>query len=453
MFDEAWRQVAVFRESDTSPKEEFVPHLAGLDGMGGSSMLDAVACRYRDANSGWTSAADGTLEERKYLLQNWRGDVSVIVDSSAGVNEYAKYSAYGIPFALPAGDADSDGDCDSTDTNQIQTWINGSSYDVRGDLDLDGDVDATDKTNAVNNYSGTTLAWNVLSKSSLANRRGYAGYEKDVNLASFWHVRHRVLDSQLGRWLRRDPADYIDGQSLYAYVNLQALRYIDPQGLMTVLSGPIGSTAGTSSGGQVDCAFPMGPQGGTASGPQPGPPATSGPAQDPETRPLGDCCKSLAFPPGAFARVICCKTKPTVCMNSQAFMPLIRFPYSLPDLALYSCVRDLEDKKASMLTCTHANGTKVGDGGNPVTVDVPPPGLGPLGTEAFEAINMSKVEIESHKNLQKCLRNYKTFCGQSVECNSKFMEYITGIENWINVKKIGLEVNQGFYDGFKISGR
>jgi hypothetical protein len=106
-----------------------------------------------------------------------------------------------------------------------------------------------------------------------------------------------------------------------------------------------------------------------------------------------------------------------------------------------------------MLTCTHANGTKVGDGGNPVTVDVPPPGLGPLGTEAFEAINMSKVEIESHKNLQKCLRNYKTFCGQSVECNSKFMEYITGIENWINVKKIGLEVNQGFYDGFKISGR
>src|ERR1041384_4147843 len=34
------------------------------------------------------------------------------------------------------------------DATQIQTWINGSQYDVRGDLDLDGDVDTTDKTTA-----------------------------------------------------------------------------------------------------------------------------------------------------------------------------------------------------------------------------------------------------------------------------------------------------------------
>ena len=36
-FDERWRQVARFRESDTSPKEEFVPHAAGDSGFGGSS--------------------------------------------------------------------------------------------------------------------------------------------------------------------------------------------------------------------------------------------------------------------------------------------------------------------------------------------------------------------------------------------------------------------------------
>ena len=52
-----------------------------------------------------------------------------------------RYSSYGVPFGLPAGDADSDGDCDngdSTDTNQIQTWIDTPSYDMRGDIDLDG---------------------------------------------------------------------------------------------------------------------------------------------------------------------------------------------------------------------------------------------------------------------------------------------------------------------------
>ena len=33
-----------------------------------------------------------------------------------------------------------DGDVDLTDRGQVTTWINNSTYDVRGDLDLDGDV-------------------------------------------------------------------------------------------------------------------------------------------------------------------------------------------------------------------------------------------------------------------------------------------------------------------------
>jgi hypothetical protein len=38
------------------------------------------------------------------------------------------------------------------------------------------------------------------------NRKGYAGYEFDsVAAYSLWHVRHRVLNSDLGRWTRRDP--------------------------------------------------------------------------------------------------------------------------------------------------------------------------------------------------------------------------------------------------------
>jgi len=61
--------------------------------------------------------------------------MSAIVNASGKMMEWVKYSSYGIPFGLPAGDTDSDGDCDQTDINNIDNWVSG--YDVRYDLDLD----------------------------------------------------------------------------------------------------------------------------------------------------------------------------------------------------------------------------------------------------------------------------------------------------------------------------
>jgi hypothetical protein len=44
------------------------------------------------------------------------------------------------------------------------------------------------------------------SASTVANRRAYAGYEIDPVAAwEQYHVRHRVLNSDLGRWISRDP--------------------------------------------------------------------------------------------------------------------------------------------------------------------------------------------------------------------------------------------------------
>lgn len=174
-YDERWRHIATYRADDDNPKELFVYHQAGLDGSGGSSYIDSVILRQRDANSGWTSAADGTLEVRRYYCQNWRNDVSANITSGGLIVEWAKYSSYGIPFGLPGGDTDSDGDCDSTDITQIQTWIDAPAYDVRGDINLDGSVNATDKSLAISNYQGTTSGWNVLSAAAVANRIGYAG--------------------------------------------------------------------------------------------------------------------------------------------------------------------------------------------------------------------------------------------------------------------------------------
>jgi len=185
-----------------------------------------VFTHYTHPDSSWTSAADGTLEQRRYYCQNWRSDVSAIVTSGGVMTEWAKFSAYGIPFGLPAGDTDSDGNCDAADENAIYVWTVG--YDVRYDYDLDGDVDGDDETLAAANNADT--AWNALSSAAVANRIGYAGYQKDSHL-DLEHVRHRVYSTELGRWTRRDPLGYVDGLSLYEYVGSMSLINGDSTGL------------------------------------------------------------------------------------------------------------------------------------------------------------------------------------------------------------------------------
>src|SRR5262249_22907321 len=76
----------------------------------------------------------------------------------------------------------------------------------------------------------------VLSTSGIFNRKGYAGYEIATELDKWkYHVRHRVIDSELGRWLSRDPMGYVDGMGLYEYVKSNPMWGIDPQGLVTAI--------------------------------------------------------------------------------------------------------------------------------------------------------------------------------------------------------------------------
>ena len=230
VYDERWRIVATYRDSDSSPKEQFVYHNAGAGGYGGSSYIDTVVLRDKDANNAWSAASDAILEERIYYCHNWRGDVVALIDDTADQVEQVRYSSYGVPFGLPMGDTDGDGDLDSTDVTQINTWYQASQYDVRGDLDLDGDVDGTDHTNA-GNAKPITLGWGVLS--DVGNRKGYAGYELDDAIAKayrLYHVRNRVLNSDLGRWLTRDPLGYVDGANLYEYIGSNPSYGTDPSG-------------------------------------------------------------------------------------------------------------------------------------------------------------------------------------------------------------------------------
>lgn len=230
-YDDHWRMVANFRDSDANPKEVFVHHNAGLGGWGGSSYIDSVLLRDRDANTAWYAQADSTREERVYYCQNWRADTVALLTDSGKMLERVKYSAYGVPFALPAGDTDSDGDFDATDAAAIT-----GPYDVRKDAELDGDVDFNDTYHAVGIASGyQTLGRGVMTSSGVESRRGYAGYEYDPTFGGagrhLSHVRHRVYDAEIGRWTRRDPSGYTDSMSLYEYVRSQPMQWTDSSGM------------------------------------------------------------------------------------------------------------------------------------------------------------------------------------------------------------------------------
>lgn len=250
-YDERWRVVATYRDTDSvntgslspqdRPKERFLYHAAGMGGMGGSSFIDAVVFRDRDANTAWTAAGDGALEERRFYCQNWRGDVIGVAKDTETPVEWVRYSSYGEPMVYPLADLNRDGIVNSTDTTIWGLLKTGgsSAAAVTSDLNFDGvaantaDDDAFNESFTAN--SGKSGVGKV-SSDAVGNRIGYAAYQWDPVISAF-HVRHRVYKPEIGRWMRRDPIGYIDGSSLYQYCKSSSVRLRDTTGLYTGNSG------------------------------------------------------------------------------------------------------------------------------------------------------------------------------------------------------------------------
>lgn len=185
------------------------------------------------AVDGWPLAADDSLEERRYYAQNWRSDVAAVLTESGRQVEQIRYGAYGLPWGLPAGDLNADGDNDAGDLSAANTLITASQYDVRADINLDGVLNTSDT--AI--YPAFTLGRGVISSLANNNRKGYAGYElTGGSIADIWHVRHRVMHTGLGRWIQRDPAGYVDGASLVQYARSMTIVSVDPTGLQATAS-------------------------------------------------------------------------------------------------------------------------------------------------------------------------------------------------------------------------
>jgi len=250
----------------------------------GPRYIDDIAFRRVD-NDGDEDYSD-TGDEIYYHLTDAQFSTKTVIDSTATIVEWVEYTPYGV--ARHHHKYDVDGDLDSADTSQIQTWIDKSTYDVLGDLDLDGDVDAIDKLIA-SNSPATTGGLDELSHAEHANRKGYAGYEFDDTIThESYHVRHRVLNSVLGPWGRRNFSRFEYASDSYLYSNSQGNQN-DPCGCYQLPEGPVREAC------VIGCAFP-----------------------DCST-PCSDC--SVVYPPGspeyAACVVACTGAQPSPGFNPQ----------------------------------------------------------------------------------------------------------------------------------------
>jgi RHS repeat-associated protein len=196
--------------------------------------------------------ANGSCEERYYYLQNWRHDVVAIMDYDGQTKEKIVYDAYGRPSSFSPADIKITGGAtgrpDGTvDSNDTAAWATGGvvwNKDIGNSSDLpipDGVVDTHDQT-TIQNIEGTFKGgWGILSDSALDNRKGLAGYEFDPilngvgtgDVKPIYHVRHRVLASDIGKWLQKDPLGYHDSMDLYEYCGSDAIDQADSDGLCT----------------------------------------------------------------------------------------------------------------------------------------------------------------------------------------------------------------------------
>jgi len=309
LYDDRWRIVATFRDTDSSAKESFVYHAAGVAGRGGSSYIDSVILRDKDANTGWTSAADGALEDRVFYAQNWRADVVAITKSDGQPTEFIRYTSYGTAQAFAAADVNRDGTVNSTD---VTDWDNlfseaSSGAAIPVDFDFDGssfnpdDNDAF--TAAYNEASGWTnggLGAGGGKLSRIGNRKGYAGYEYDHSVVAY-HVRHRVYVPEIGRWTKRDPLGYVDGMSVYEYVGAMIVRAVDRSGTLKYCLDCIGMPiCGCGNAGATDDSIDVIPDDGPVDGD------------------LESCCSKAkrdpTLDPGSLGVTLCCGTSITTCM-------------------------------------------------------------------------------------------------------------------------------------------
>lgn len=168
--------------------------------------------------------------------------VRAVISGTGGhkfVHERVEYDAYGRPKIWLGGDVNQTRALDFFDISDFMASYNNTTDPddkMSADLTGNGQTDFFDLSVFLEMFNSQAYRSGdrSLSDGNLIdgpdNTIGYAGYHWDQELG-MWLSRHRVFDPELGRWMQRDPAGYIDGMSMYAYVNGNPFAFMDPTGL------------------------------------------------------------------------------------------------------------------------------------------------------------------------------------------------------------------------------
>ena len=199
---------------------------------------------YDSGGSGWVEP-DGEFKDAGegaaalfYALTDRLFSVIGVLDGKAAgyaLIERVRYTAYGSTRHIPIvwGDITGDGEVNFDDQGAVLAAF-GASYTQSGynpdaDFDQKGSVGFDDYGRVLANQSASTPE-GLLSLPGVGNTIGYTGHHFDP-ATGMTLARHRWLEHDLGRWMTRDPAGYVDGMSLDQFVKSSPTILLDPFGL------------------------------------------------------------------------------------------------------------------------------------------------------------------------------------------------------------------------------
>jgi RHS repeat-associated protein len=275
----------------------------------GPRYIDDIVLRRLDgtADGDFTDGADKVY----YHCTDVQFSTVAVVSNTAILLERVSYDPYGRARHHRPADMTGEGAVDTPDLNVVSA--NYGSVPAPGDVDRDGDVDVDD-------YIAVTLGWGAgIASGQLSltdNVIGWDGYVLNAELDEdgMYTVRFRHYRPGLGRWLERDPLQYIDGLNLYHGLRDGPMLHNDPGGTACTST----SCSGAASPITPPVVWPVGPPN------DPFPPSDLGGIWRPLTS-VWTCCRKACT--GAdIAVASCCKGKRIICVCMG-----VPYPFSTDD--------------------------------------------------------------------------------------------------------------------------